>query len=449
MRQDIDMDNAYVLIYDTTGKNSYALYNKRASEENNALDSYTINGGENDPFEYVKLKIPRKKMKQVASDLMEPNAIVSGINKIYINGVGKGSYIVTAADLTGNTCSITGYCQAYKLTATILTKELTMNPFDAIEEILLSGRYGEFITGKLRYWCVKRSLTSDMLRFPVGKTLWFVLQVCATYLGCRIFFTGEDAYLVDYRLALNKEHIIWDQNNRTGSNSETGLSCTAGVELNNSGAMKGYYPDAVADFGTLDIYTKDTSRPEYGRCVGQVKLGNEGQTTVINKVIVRCANNVEATASDKDAQRKYNDTEKTRAEYTLENILQSKPDAQVTAGSILYYQGSVIAANIVDYRSESQQSVEFSMKEYQNIGGSNHWIPFFPPSSRIRGIDDDLDDIHLNNTSVLNNTLCKPQKLILSSYIRRFPEGVSTYKFGVIASVDLSSKISDMVAQQK
>ena len=124
-------------------------------------------------------------------------------------------------------------------------------------------------------------------------------------------------------------------------------------------------------------------------------------------------------------------------------------DAQVTAGSILYYQGSVIAANIVDYRSESQQSVEFSMKEYQNIGGSNHWIPFFPPSSRIRGIDDDLDDIHLNNTSVLNNTLCKPQKLILSSYIRRFPEGVSTYKFGVIASVDLSSKISDMVAQQK
>lgn len=447
MRQDINMDDAYVLIYDSSGKNSYALYNKRASDENNALDSYIIKGGESDPFEYIRLEIPRKKMKQVASDLMKPNAIVAGMNKIYVRGVGEGSYIVSASDLTGDTCTITGYCQAYKLTSTVLQTDMSGKPFDIIDEILTSGRYGSFITGNLKYWCIKPQLSTDTLNFAAGQTLWHVIQVCATYIGCRVFFTGIDSYLVDYRITLNKDQITWSQG--IGNHAPTGLSCTSGTELNNDGSIKGYYPNAVADFGTIDIYTNDTTRPEYGRCVGQVKLGNEGVTTVINKVIVKCAGGVEAVAYDKEAQRKYNETESTKVEYTLNTILQSKSDAPMSTDPPLYYQGSVIASNIVDYRSESQQSVEFSMKEYQNIGGSNHWIPFFPPSSRINAIDDDVDDIHVSNTSVLNESLVKPQKLILSSYTRRFPEGVTTYKFGVIASVDLSSKISDMAAQQK
>lgn len=448
MRQDINMDNAYVLIYNTTGNNSYALYNKRASDENNALDSYTIYGGENDPFEYVKLRIPRKKMKQVASDLMEPNAIVPNRNKIYINGVGRGSYVVSSSDLTGNECTITGYCQAHALTGETFKNPVSSKPFDLIFDILSGKLYGEYITGKLKYWCIKRDDVTDYLDFKEGDTLWYAIQVCAAYLGCRIFFTGEDAYLVDYRLAVNRENISWNSAG-IGTCAPVKLTCTSGNILDDSGAVTGYYPDALADFGAIDLYTKDANRPEYGRCVGQVKLGNEGQTTIINQVIVKCKDGVETTAMYKEAQEWYNDTEKTKKEYTLDVLKQTPKNEESNNNTTLHHQGDIVASSIIDYRAESQQSVEFSMKEYQSIGGSNHWIPFFPPSSRVMAIDDDLDDIHVSNTSVINETLIKPQKLILSSYRRNFPEGTSTYKFGVISSVDLSQKLYDMSSVQQ
>ena len=459
MRGDTDMGQAYVTIYDRTGERCYAFYNVRASEENNALSGYTLCGGENDPFEYLKLEIPRKKMFQIAPDLMEPNAIVSGVNRVYLNAMGRGSYITAASNLTGETCTITAYCQAYKLTSTVLADSLTGRPFDIIEDIVKGGRFGDFITGDLKYWCVKREDVADLLSFNSGETLWYVIQVCAMYLGCRVFFTGEDCYLVDYRLALPVDPDVSSDHGQitftrqgeqyVGSTTAmTGFRCSGELLRNDDGTTTANrcIPNAVYDFDDIDLFSTDAARPEYGRVVGEVRLGNEGLTTVINKITINCANNVAVTIQSNKAVRQYDNTEMSKI-IDIPSLIETNPENYDTDEKI-YHQGLTVASNIIDYRCESQQSMEFTFKEFVHTNGEIHWVPFFPPSSRVKSISDSVDNVNVSNISTLNNSIVKPQKLILSSYTRTFPEGTSTYKFGVISSVDLSTKLSEMTTAQ-
>lgn len=449
MRGDVELNTAYVTIYDKTGERCYAFYNTRASDENNALKEYEMHGGENDPFEYVKLSIPRKKMSQIAPDLMEPNAIVSGVNKIFINAMGKGLYVVASSDLTGDTCTITAYCQAYKLTSTILTENLSGYPLAIIRNIITSGAYGDFIGGDLKYWCIEKGEATDVLEFNAGVTLWYVLQVCAMYLGCRIFFTGDDAFLVDYRLSVDTTDISFNPATGIGTvNGIDGFVCSGEPVINQDGtrADDEYLPNAVYDFGDIDLFTADSTRPEYGRVVNEVKLGNEGLTTVINKVNLSCADSVTVVIESAKAIRQYDNTVMAK-ELTIPSLKETNM-GKYKAGMNVFHQGLTAASNIIDYRCESQQSIQFTFKEYVHTSGEIHWVPFFPPSARVRSISDSLNDVNISNTSTLNPSIVKPQKLILSSYVRTFPEGTSTYKFGVISSIDLSTKLNEMTTAQ-
>ena len=123
MRDDVNISDAYVILTDKYLLKQYALYNNKASEENNALSSYTIYGGENDPFERIVLKVPKKKLEQIASDLVKSNGIVTGVNEIRVNAVGgRGTYIVSKTSLSGNDYIIEGHCAAYRLTKMFLNR---------------------------------------------------------------------------------------------------------------------------------------------------------------------------------------------------------------------------------------------------------------------------------------------------------------------------------------
>lgn len=454
MRDDVNISGAYVILTDKYLLKQYALYNNKASEENNALSSYTIYGGENDPFERIVLKVPKKKLEQIASDLVKSNGIVTGVNEIRVNAVGgRGTYIVSKTSLSGNDYIIEGYCTAYRLTKMFLkTDNYKGKPMQIIKAILnskvLTGT--NILTGKLKYWCVDKDGDEDELVFKKDQSYWYILQVCATYLGCRIFFTANDAYLVDYRIAVDRTKLRYTDGLPDADQFIIpGLTFTFENMMDNQGRRTaGQIPDAVYDFDGIELYTKDTTRPEYGSTVGQVSLGAEGVTPMFNKVSVTCENRHVIEVENIKAQKFYRDTEIEQKEMTVE-ILRETPLDKIDSTGTVYHQGTIFASNLIDYRCETQQSVEFSMKEYTVVDGDTHWVPFFPPSSRIASVDDNLDDIHVDNRSVLNPTIVRPQKLILSSYKRNFPEGTSTYKFGVIASVDLSQKISDLSAGQQ
>ena len=108
-----------------------------------------------------------------------------------------------------------------------------------------------------------------------------------------------------------------------------------------------------------------------------------------------------------------------------------------------FHQAEVFAQNYVEYRSEPQQTVEFTLKEMRNVNNVPTWKPYFGPASMVKGIADDVNDISVNNTSVITGSE-RTQTLALSTYSRSYPEGKSTYTWGVLSTIDLSSNTSQI-----
>ena len=82
----------------------------------------------------------------------------------------------------------------------------------------------------------------------------------------------------------------------------------------------------------------------------------------------------------------------------------------------------------------------------RNVNGVPTWKPYFGPASMVKGIRDDVNDVYVTNASVIPISSGKAltQKLALSTYSRSYPEGKSTYTWGVLSTIDLSSNTSQI-----
>ena len=95
--------------------------------------------------------------------------------------------------------------------------------------------------------------------------------------------------------------------------------------------------------------------------------------------------------------------------------------------------------NSLRYSREPQRSISFTIKEMYGASGHANkvWQSFFGPSAQVGEIwDDDSSEI-ITNTSYITGSPAY-NKLCLSSYERKFPEGTCTYKFGTISSITLA-----------
>ena len=443
MREDVIIKDSYILMYAVDGNKSYALYTGNRDERNNAVKSYTLTGGVSEPFEVLMMKIPRNKLVQAASPLTKPNAMIEGTNKITLSAMGKGEYVFQSASLSDDTYTIKAYCAAYKITKTNSTVDIAGYPLEIITGIL-NGAYGgeKYVTGKIRYFCQRFPLSHndtsharDTLSFKTGVNIWYIIQVCALYLGCRVFFTGTDAYIVDYRLP--KEVFLTN-----------GVAYTTEKDAEGNSII-----DAVYDFPDIKLHTTDASRPEYSRITGNVSLGSEGFDTVTNNVVIKCTNS-QTGASDQVVDISdpisigYSFRTVKNSTYTISELRETSLNDESVTDGVYYRQGTVVASNILDYRSEPQRSMRFKFKEYVNSNGQTHWLPYFPPSCRVSSIVDDIDSVTIDN-KWWDTPAIKLQKLCLSSYTRNFPEGTSTYEFGVIKNISLPEKLSDMTTAQQ
>ena len=242
----------------------------------------------------------------------------------------------------------------------------------------------------------------DDLTFKKGTNIWYILQVCALYVGCKVFFAHNNAYCIDCR--------------------------STTITTGSSGPL--------VDYEDILLYDLDPSEPIYGRTTGSVNLGDEGIDTVINTQVIECVN-----SSGKRVTYSNKTDEKTvRAGNTLYiNTLIQGGD---------YHQAEKLASNVVSYREEPQQSVSFTLKELQDVGGAMGWAPFFLPNARATSITPLVDDFTITNKSVKPGGGRKPQKLLLSQYERHYPEGTTTYTFGIISNVDLAVSTSQIVSNQ-
>ena len=427
-----------ILLSDSNRSAYYPLLN----DDLNCVKSYTLSGGIENPFEYVTLKIPKNRLTSVLPNMVDENGsvdIVAGKNALVINAVGQSTMTVTKCKLSSNIYTITAYCDAEKLRGYSISSAESNTPMGWIEHILDGSFGGVVFKGDSLIMCHESSADSiGSLEFREGTNVWYILQVCAMCIGCRVFFANNKAYVVDTRMS------------------------------NTEGAMQ--------ECGLIDLYTRSEGDMMYARVTGSVSLGDEGTDTIVNSLTINCTTN-DPEADDPSELFTSSKTFTTNqasvnaygkrsggtlymselmetSEYVTEEenpeAGQPDPDTGEPQGDMIEVthdaisQASVFASNYISYRAEPQQSIEFTVKEIEYRNGGACWVPCFDVAARATRIQDTADDVSITNSSDLGSGVL-PQKLTLSTFSRSYPEGTTTYTWGVMASIDLSTSTSQIV----
>ncbi len=436
---------------------NYVLLSLKEDSEINLIDSLTVTGGPEAPFEYAQLTLPRKALAAAYPAFVEnEGGVKAGLSKLYISMAGTSSMTVTKVKMSRSTVTITAYCNAERIKGYTISSTSSRTPASWINHILTSGNYGIAFKDVVSSYTAPapgsvQGVTEDLtLTFSEGTNAWYVLQTAAMICGARVFFARDKAYVVDYR---------------------------------SGGDLTPY---------EIDLYGGTTYA---GSVVGDVDLNDEGMDTVANVIKVRCvAPTVTETGYKVDDDKKvvYSSYDCVRRNTTSISIYGGERDGGMVNQTSLKQNPDGWAANIpddseestgdgseesgdgtteeggegeteepllkeywdqaarfgdnyLDYVSEAQQTVVFTMRELAGAGAGS-WCPFFEPAAIASSIIDDPDDIRVYNTSEAGGA--KYEKLALKTFVRNYPECTTEYTWGVLASMDLASSTSRILSAQ-
>ena len=424
--QPISRSRFRVQMSDSTGSDYFDLmYTDDKGRTRSCISSMKVVGGPEEPFEMVQLVIPKKRLYYVASQLAEANGILAGVTKVVLNdALGRGVFTVTKCKYSGKRFTITAYCDAERFRgSTIQGGSLTGTPRSILATILATRADYGIQVSYLDMDPVSRTSNEyeGVLTFEQDTNLWYALQVCAMLMGCRIWFADDTMHV---------------------------RNCTRRV-LNR-------VSDGAED---LDLYPSSESDPMYGRTAGEVELGDEGADTVVNSVSVRCSYLNPETGEGRGSynmgpyyenggDRESSSSvakfgERTEA-LTIPELTYTVDTNEETGISTRASEAAeAFARNYIEYLKEPQQSITFELKEIQRTadGKGYEWFPYFDEPTMLDTLVDEPDEIVLSNESVCDSGTL-PQKLMLSSHTRRYPECTTTYSFGIMKSVSLSDSTS-------
>lgn len=416
-----------VLISDNTGDTFYTLLGNVVSDEKtyfyNCISSLSITGGPEGPFEYLTITVPKKRLEYVASELVEANGILAGVTKIELDCMGRGTFTVTKCRYSNRRYTITAYCDAERFRGVTNERDLTGMPWTILMEVLgMRSSYGiavSYLDTEDLYNPDVTTRCTESVSFAKDTNLWYIMQVCAMLCRCRIWFSDDTVHIRDCTVAVHDRKY-------------------SGAEV-------------------IDLYPENESEAMYARVVDSVDLGDEGSDTVVNSVTIRCANESGTMASigplysdgtttkptDGSVNRFGERTEQLSVpELTWRYDLE---DDEVVAADTekVSELASLFAQNYIGYLSEPQQSIEFTVKEMQETsdGSDYEWLSFFDDPSMASEIVDIPDEVHLTNESVCDQGVL-PQKLMLSTRTRHYPNCTTTYTFGMMKSISLSDSTS-------
>ena len=415
-----DGNRTYLLLGTIQG---HAYYNMPGTYVN-CIESYTLTGGPQEPFEVLTLRVPKRKLTDISPDFEKANSIVAGKTRISVKYYGCcENMVVTKCRVTNDNYNITAYHECEIIRGLQTEGELTLDARSIIEYLIeiLDEKLG-YVNGKYAgagtIWMYDTTLwspsdvtnqsskTGAKITVPAGTNAWFVLQTCAMMMGCRVFFAGAHIYIVDYRLPFKRSDFT--------------------------------------DVSEIDLYSDDDSSIVHNALVASPQYGEEGFDTVVNSITI---DGIETPFN---------------SDYKADSITVSVP------GSIRYFgqrnasaidthfltvpQCLAFGETYLSYLSESQQSITMELKElsYDNTLYSTSmmargvvWNPTFPVLSRIGTIKDTRSNITIDNTDIYGNIM--PQKLYLSTYAHNYPKGTTEYTFGVMDNISLSQSTSQIL----
>lgn len=408
-------------VYLLVGTVSYFDGVEDVTEEISCVDSYTMCGGPGVPFEYISLRIPKKKLVDVSSDFREPNAIIAGKSRLDVDYYGKCmNMCVTKCTSSENHITIVAYHECEILRGLTTDTAMSGDPFQCIQSILIkldtflgyAQRYSSSEGGlRLCYDTTKDTFLNTAFSIPAGTNLWTALQILAYTIGCKVFFAENFVYIVDFTLPMTNY-----------------TSATLPFPL---------------DLMTVDLFLESNQNPFYGNVVGKPSYGEEGFDTVKNSIVIEGMDTVVVEGDSENPA------------ITMKSVNVSDENSIRTYG---LRQGGTINTSFLPlkycglfgqtylkYLAQPQQSITFTVKEVSSdaTGSAMKWHEAFHVLTRICHILNSYDDVSTINKDNLGNTI--PQLQFLDIYERNYPEGTSTYTFGVMESISLSQSTSSIL----
>lgn len=461
-----------ISLSDENGTNNRILLSMGNGKDINLVESCTVTGGPEAPFEYAQITIPRKAFSAAYPGLLSAGVskLKAGRNKVTVSLAGTSTMTLTKVKLSGNYMTLTAYCNAERLKGEVLPNKETHTPESWIDFILTTGKFGVTFKGSSLVKAFTAPVADNSeyvsedldVTFPEGTNVWYILQTAAMMCKARVFFAKNKAYVIDY--------------------TDYSYMAPKTVDL---------YPGSGSLYG--------------GAVTGNVDLGDEGTDTLVNTVKIRCSvpalinrryaknddgsikyTNSEVTFADEASKGLYGTVEgglyqMTALKYSDGDIQwkgEKDPNAEEggegsgeggteggdTGGegggetpvepsvpdgeTVRFSQAKRFADNLIAYLSEPQQTVSFTLRELRSGGTIGMWQPYFEPASAVRSISDSVNEIYVSNESEIKDTEPKSQKLALKVYEQSYPECTTKYDWGVLASMDLSSNTSRIVSAQ-
>jgi len=405
------LDEMYILISTREGNTWYVLMQQSADPEENisCVNSYEVTGGVTQPFETINLTISQRRLAQMIPEDRFIDNIIPSKTMIRVNGYGSSTFIVSKVRVGGKgadrVCEIEAIAQSQQYLSSTTKSDYTEAtlPLGIIEGILIGQEYGQESTpltfgseAVFKSYDPANNDWGGAVFFPRGTNVWRVLQICALRLGCKIWFEGENAYIVDFRP-------------------------TSPVAGN----------IAPSPFGDISLHSEDSELSS--AVLGSAEIKDDGIDSVINIQTIRHSGGEATYPIPIGTDPPTSDSIEFFGEREGRRLNIPEVDGDVAL---------IIAQTLVSYREDMQRSIKFSMKEVGNMG----WEAAFPPVSTLSEIRDELNDMIIDNESPSSNDEVRPQYLFLSEYTRHYPEGYTDYTWGKIANVDLPQALSSLMS---
>lgn len=380
------------------------------------VDKYTLTGGPSEPFERLQITLSTKQLA-----LITPAAtnhllryVLPG-KEIKVNLVGKSNKMVinSCSFTSGGKIKITAYDSAQTVLTDrkmdeIATGESSPNVAKLITEILEKTGYktetGNLITN-VNLDPTSPENTNKTCKFKNSTTMWDALQICAAVKHAKIFFANDRAYLIDYtRLNEYKEVFATPE-----------------------------YAEVFEIYPTMN----NSRSPFYGNVLGSAQFDTDDGNTVINDVYY-------------DDSSVYSDTQSIRT-YTQRRVdIDLSQYIDTSSGNPSSSFITELAKYFVLYRSEPQEMVSVTMKErvldtYTDTvqtGQTVCWVPMFPNVCAVSALYSSVDEMGVSSRSTLAPNKIKPQRTMLSKFVRNYPEFSTEYTFGEVKQLDLANNIT-------
>lgn len=464
----VEIGDEAIFMSDPDRTTDFLLYHG-ANNGYNCIESYTIHGGSEQPFEYVTLTINKKQLSALAPDLA--NRIYAGRNRITLIGPGQGEYIVSSCKKSGQVWTIIAYSISELIRAVTLGQKINLEsggsnattPKDIITSLIytdisqyyVSGMYSlaPIVNAVFIYkdgrnsWLSESDSMPDMC-FAKGTSVWYVIQVCAAKLGCKVWISHGILYVVDtsadFRNGPPAGYVISPNTEAFTEIAEIYLNRNEDFPYNPTEEQLGFMSNVV-----------NLPAP-----------GEEGPMVLRNQVTVKFAQERDPRTPDSDDATLVATTTGTPPQPqegagTPLGTITSGLSNSLVARSIEVYSpkaysveikeiglnnARAIAEQFAERYCDAETSISFNVRglyKETDDGGNIHrvWYPTFPTLTHIHTLVDYSNDLVIStkcNYTVNNQYPVLPSKGMLSYVEHTFPEHISKYTFGISTPTDIA-----------